>query len=191
MSLRSADVGVNLIPRFLTSSSTRDDGTPPCRREIISFLPRARGSTGATFGVKLATNSKCEVALAGLDATISKEFGPGLSVMGSDQNSATFSPLGRNAAGAPLIVIVGRPESSIDTPRMVNDDSFNSIVWSLPAPEGAMITSVGAGGGAAGVEGGGDAGCTTTGAGAAACCLLLSSATTPSKSPSARRMKGL
>ena len=103
-SSRSEAVGVNLIPRALTSSLTWESGTPPLRREMISSLSKARGFRGAALGVYWATNWKCAVAFAGLVATISIWLAPGLRLIGSDQNSAALSFLGRSAAAVSLMV---------------------------------------------------------------------------------------
>src|SRR5208283_3088302 len=146
-SFRSAGVGENLIPRSRISSATCATGTPPRRREIISSLSNARGLAGGGLGVKWATTWKRELAWAGLVATMSKGLSPGLRVMGSDQYSAAFSVLGRSAAGAPLMVIVGRPLLSMATPRMMSGDSLTSTVWFWFTPDGAMTTSVGGDGG--------------------------------------------
>src|ERR1019366_2533825 len=94
---------------------------------------------------------------AEFEATIWKRLPPDCSGSGSVQNSAACVFCGRMLASAPLMETTGIPVLSMATPRITRGDSFSSITWLAPAPEGAESTIVGGAGGAAGLGSGGGA----------------------------------
>src|SRR5579872_566709 len=91
---------------------------------------------GAGTGVKRAMKTSLASPCALSVAAISNRFSPGLRTMGSELNSAAWSPRGRKVAGIPLMVTTGRPELPMTMPRMLRGELPTSRICPEVETEG-------------------------------------------------------